>query len=191
MRLILASSSIYRRELLRRLGVPFDIIAPELDETPRADEFPEQTAKRLAVAKAHAIGEQIPHALVIGSDQVAVLGKTHLPKPGNHDNAVRQLTMMRGQEVVFYTALCVLNSDSKNTQTRLVPSRVTFRDYSDAQIQRYLAKEQPYHCSASAKAEGLGIALIKKIQCDDPNALVGLPLIALIEMLENEGLEIL
>ena len=174
-----------------RLGVPFDVITPELDETPLADESPEETATRLAMAKAHAVGEKIPQALVIGSDQVAVLGKTHLPKPGNHDNAVRQLAMMRGQEVVFHTALCVLNSDTKNIQTRLVPSCVTFRDYSDAQIQRYLLKEQPYHCSASAKAEGLGIALIKKIASDDPNALIGLPLIALVEMLENEGLDIL
>lgn len=188
--LVLASTSPYRRELLSRLKVPFAVTSPEVDETPLPGERPDATALRLAVAKAKAVAAGHPDALIIGSDQVAMLGDMQLGKPGSHDRALEQLRMMRGRTVVFHTALCLYNSRSGNTQAKVVPFEVQFRNYDDALIERYLAKEQPYNCAGSAKAEGLGIALIARMSGDDPNALIGLPLIALIDMLRNEGFDV-
>lgn len=191
MQLILASTSPYRRELLARLKIPFEVCSPEVDETPLAGETPEQTAYRLAIAKAKAPARNFPEALIIGSDQVATLDGLQLGKPNTHDNAVKQLTMMRGRSVVFHTALCLYNSRTGNAQARTIPFTVHFRMLNDAQIEHYLVKEQPYNCAGSAKSEGLGIALIEKMSGDDPNALIGLPLIALVEMLENEGMPVI
>lgn len=191
MKLILASTSPYRRELLTRLKIPFEVCSPEVDETPLPGESPDQTAYRLAIAKAKAPAKDFPDALIIGSDQVATLDGLQLGKPHTHDNAVRQLGMMRGRSVVFHTALCLYNSKTGSTQTRTIPFTVHFRKLSDAQIEQYLTKEQPYNCAGSAKSEGLGIALIERMEGDDPNALIGLPLIALIEMLENEGMPVI
>lgn len=191
MKLILASTSPYRRELLTRLKIPFEVCSPEVDETPLTGETPEQTAYRLAIAKAKAPANDFPDALIIGSDQVATLDGLQLGKPHTHENAVKQLSMMRGRSVVFHTALCLYNSRAGSTQARTIPFTVHFRKLNDAQIEHYLVKEQPYNCAGSAKSEGLGIALIEKMSGDDPNALIGLPLIALIEMLENEGMPVI
>ena len=190
LQLVLASTSIYRRELLLRLQLPFSVIAPDVDETPLPGETPEKTAGRLAELKARAVEAQFPESLIIGSDQVAVLEGTHLGKPLTHENALKQLRFMSGKTVVFHSALCLFNSATNTVQHDVVPSQVTFRSLSDAQIERYLSREQPYHCAGSAKTEGLGIALIEKIQGDDPNALIGLPLISLVSMLANEGVEL-
>lgn len=190
MKLVLASTSPYRRELLSRLQLPFEAFAPDVDETPLADEAPEKTALRLAEAKARAAGAKYPDALIIGSDQVALLDNMQLGKPHTHDNAVRQLSLMSGRRVVFHTALCLFNSRTGHIQARLVPFEVQFRALSDDQIERYLRKEQPYNCAGSAKSEGLGIALIEKMEGDDPNAVIGLPLIALVDMLHAEGVEV-
>jgi septum formation protein len=189
--IVLASTSIYRRELLARLGLPFEVASPDVDEIPLPRETPQDTARRLAEAKARAVAARFPQAIVIGSDQVAVLEGTTLGKPGNHANAVRQLKAMRGKEVVFHTALCLCNAASGQAETRVVPYCVRFRDYSDAQIERYLQREQPYDCAGSARCEGLGIALIAEMRGDDPNALIGLPLIALTEMLAAQGVSVL
>ncbi len=191
MKLVLASTSPYRRELLARLKIPFDVLSPDVDETPLPNETPEQTAHRLSIAKAKAAAPQHSDALIIGSDQVATLDGLQLGKPHTHENATRQLRMMRGRSVVFHTALSLFNSRTGNVQSKVVPFTVHFRNLSDQQIERYLAKEQPYNCAGSAKSEGLGIALIERMEGDDPNALVGLPLIALVEMLQNEGLDVL
>ncbi|MEW6313277.1 MAG: Maf family nucleotide pyrophosphatase [Pseudomonadota bacterium] len=188
--LVLASTSVYRRELLARLQLPFAVAAPDVDETPLPGETPPATALRLAEAKARKVGASHPNALIIGSDQVAVLDGVQLGKPLTHDNAVRQLKLMRGRSVIFHTALCLYNSASGNLQQAVVPTTVRFRQLSDTQIENYLVKEQPYHCAGSAKSEGLGIALIEAIQGDDPNALIGLPLIALVGMLQNEGVAV-
>lgn len=191
MQLILASTSPYRRELLARLKLPFEVCSPEVDETPLPGETPEQTAYRLAIAKAQFPARDFPDALIIGSDQVATLDGLQLGKPHTHENAFRQLAMMRGRSVVFHTALCLYNSRTGSTQARVVPFTVHFRNLGDEQIEHYLAKEQPYNCAGSAKSEGLGIALIERMEGDDPNALIGLPLIALIEMLGNEGMPVI
>lgn len=188
--LILGSSSVYRRALLERLQIPFKTANPAIDESALPDETPAATALRLAQNKARAVAEIFPDALIITADQVAVLEGIQLGKPLNHANATRQLQLMRGKEVIFHTALCVLNSRSDHLQSRIVPCSVKFREMSDLQIARYLAKEQPYHCAGSAKTEGLGIVLIERIIGDDPNALIGLPLIALVEMLVAEGVAI-
>lgn len=190
-KLILASSSIYRRELLERLQIPFSVISPEIDETPLPNESPEATALRLAQEKARKIGQVQPDSLIIGCDQVATLDSAQLGKPLTHDNAARQLHMMRGRTVTFYSALCLFNSSTGNMQAQVIPYEVKFRSLSDEQIENYLLKEQPYHCAGSAKSEGLGIALIEWMRGDDPNALIGLPLIALTSMLEREGQDIL
>jgi len=190
-RLVLGSSSVYRRELLARLEIPFETANPAIDESALPDELPSATALRLATEKAHAVAKHFSDALIIAADQVAVLAENHLGKPFNHANATSQLRQVRGKEVIFHTALCLLNSRSKRIQSRVVPCVVRFRQVSDSQIERYLAREQPYHCAGSAKSEGLGIALIERIVGDDPNALIGLPLIALVEMLGNEGVEVL
>lgn len=188
--MILGSSSVYRRALLERLQIPFKTANPAIDESALPDETPAATALRLAQNKARAVAEIFPDALIITADQVAVLEGIQLGKPLNHANATRQLQLMRGKEVIFHTALCVLNSRSDHLQSRIVPCSVKFREMSDLQIARYLAKEQPYHCAGSAKTEGLGIVLIERIIGDDPNALIGLPLIALVEMLVAEGVAI-
>ncbi len=190
-RLVLASTSTYRRELLERLGIPFETANPKTDETPLAGETPEQTALRLSEAKAKAVAAQFPDALIIGSDQVATLNGQIFGKPGNHENAVRQLQTMRGRTVNFFTGLSLFNSKTGTTRTRGVATLVTFRDLSDSEIENYLRREQPYNCAGSAKSEGLGIAVIARMQGDDPNALIGLPLIALCDMLREEGVAVL
>lgn len=189
--LILASSSIYRRELLERLQLSFTTVSPDVDETPLGGEAPEATAVRLAQSKARKVAEQHPEALIIGCDQVATLDGLQVGKPLTHDNAVRQLRLMRGRSVTFYSALCLYNASLNRMQAEVVPYVVQFRDVSDAQIENYLLKEQPYHCAGSAKSEGLGIALIHAMQGDDPNALIGLPLIKLIDMLQNESVNVI
>lgn len=189
--IILASSSIYRRELLQKLQIPFSCVSPKVDESPLADEKPHQTALRLAQDKAKKVADEYPHALVIGCDQVATLDNIPLGKPLNHQNATKQLQLMRGREVTFYSALCLLNASNGHLQVDVVPTLVKFRAYSDAEIESYLAKDQPYQCAGSAKSEGLGIVLIERMLGEDPNALVGLPLIKLISMLNNEGVRII
>lgn len=190
-KIILGSGSIYRRELLQRLRIPFEICNPQVDETPFANESPEQTAGRLAEAKARAVADIYPHALIIGSDQVAALGDKHLGKPLNHTNATEQLRLIQGKEVIFYTALCLLNSATNSVQSRITPYYVKYRQLSDQQIEQYLRIEQPYQCAGSAKSEGLGIALIEKMTGDDPTGLIGLPLIVLVDMLMAEGVQII
>jgi septum formation protein len=187
--LVLASTSRYRRELLSRLALPFDVAAPNVDETPLPGEAPSQTALRLAESKARAIAGQYPDSLIIGSDQVLMLHKEQLGKPGNFANAFIQLKKMQGNAMVFHTALCLLNSRSGQIQLRDVPTTIHVRALNDAQIESYLNKEQPYDCAGSARAESLGIALIARYDTSDPNALIGLPLIALTEMLINEGVD--
>lgn len=189
--LILASSSIYRRELLTRLQLPFSCITPDVDESPLANELPQTTALRLAQVKAIKVGLSHPNALIIGCDQVATLDNMQLGKPLTHDNATKQLRLMRGREVVFHSALCLYNPVTLNMQAEVVPYIVTFRNLSDAQIENYLIKEQPYQCAGSAKSEGLGIAIIEKMTGEDPNALIGLPLIKLVSMLQNEGVNVI
>lgn len=188
--LVLASTSIYRRELLSTLQIPFQTAAPDVDETPLPAESAEDTSRRLSQLKAQAVANDYPHALIIGSDQVALLNGQQLGKPLTHENAVRQLRSMRGRSVTFYTALSLLNAANGELQTDIVTTEVIFRKLSDEQIERYLKKEQPYHCAGSAKSEGLGIALISRIQGDDPNALIGLPLISLVSMLQKQGVTI-
>ncbi|OGA40548.1 MAG: septum formation protein Maf [Betaproteobacteria bacterium RIFCSPLOWO2_12_FULL_62_13] len=190
-RLILASSSAYRRALLERLRLPFEVVAPQVDETPLAGEPAERTALRVAELKARAVAKTIQNALIIGSDQVAVMGERKLGKPGDHAAAVAQLRSMRGKSMVFHTALCLHNSATGRIQVANVPTTVVFRDFSDAQIERYLTFEQPYDCAGSAKIEGLGIALVERVASDDPSALIGLPLVQLASMLKNEGVEVI
>ena len=189
--LILASSSEFRRELLQKLQIPFSSISPRVDETPFENEKPHETALRLAQDKARKIGADYPHALVIGCDQVATLDGEQLGKPLNHVNATKQLKSMRGREVTFHSALCLYNAATGNMQAEVVPYIVRFRQLSDEQIENYLNKEQPYQCAGSAKSEGLGIALMERMIGEDPNALIGLPLIKLINMLENEKISVL
>jgi len=187
--LVLASTSRYRRELLARLGLPFEVIAPDVDEAPLPGETPSATALRLSVLKAQAAAAAFPDALIIGSDQVLMLGSEQLGKPGNVANAFAQLKAMQGQTMVFHTALTLLNSRTGHAQTCDVPTVVHVRPLSDAQIAAYLEKEAPYDCAGSAKSESLGIALMSSMESSDPTALVGLPLIALTEMLGNEGVD--
>jgi septum formation protein len=189
--LVLASTSIYRSQLLSTLQIPFQTAAPDVDETPLSGESAEQTSWRLAQVKAQVVAQRFPDALIIGSDQVALLDGKQIGKPLNHDNAVLQLRAMRGKTVTFYTALSLLNAASGEMQTDVAITQVSFRNLSDDAIERYLKKEQPYHCAGSAKSEGLGIALISRIQGDDPNALIGLPLILLVGMLEKQGVRVL
>lgn len=189
--LILASSSPYRRELLTHLQIPFRCISPDVDETPLPDELPQETALRLAQVKAKKVGVTHADALIIGCDQVAMLDNLQLGKPLNHANATKQLRMIRGREVIFHSALCLYNATTHCMQAEVVPYVVKFRALTDVQIESYLTKEQPYHCAGSAKSEGLGIAIIEKMTGDDPNALIGLPMIALVTMLQNEGLNVI
>jgi len=187
-RLVLASTSPYRRELLGRLQLPFEVCAPETDETPLSGEVPAATAERLAVAKAAAVVEKYPDALIIGSDQVAYCGNQRYGKPGNRENARLQLRSLSGKIVVFHTGLCLLNTRSGRRHLRGVATEARFRELSDAEIERYMDKENALNCSGSARSEGLGISLLEWMRSDDPTALVGLPLIALAEMLRAEGI---
>jgi len=189
--LILGSTSPYRRELLARLRLPFEVVSPEVDETPRPGEAPPQLACRLALAKARAVAARAPAAVVIGSDQVADLGGEPLGKPGTHERAVAQLRRMRGRTVIFQTAVAVVCRDTGFEQVELAPVRVHFRDLADAEIESYLRAETPYDCAGSAKSEGLGIALLESIENDDPTALVGLPLIRTARLLRAAGLPLL
>ena len=189
--LLLGSTSPYRRELLARLRIPFEVAAPEVDETAYPNETPKQLACRLAMAKARAVAARFPSHVVIGSDQVADLDGLALGKPGDHARAVLQLQQMRGQTVVFQTAVAVVCRESGFAQMDLAQVQVKFRELSDAQIEAYLLAEMPYDCAGSAKSEGLGIALLERIDNDDPSALVGLPLIRTCRMLEAAGVRVL
>ncbi len=188
---VLGSTSRYRRELLERLRIPFTVSAPDVDETPLPGEAPQALARRLALAKARAVAALHPDAVVIGSDQVADLAGQPLGKPGEHARAVQQLRQMRGQTVIFQTALAVVCLASGYEQVDLAEVRVLFRDLSDAEIEAYLQAEQPYDCAGSAKSEGLGIALLESIDNDDPTALIGLPLIRTARMLRQAGVKLL
>lgn len=187
---ILGSTSPFRRELLVRLGIEFDCDSPDIDESHQAGETPEQLVVRLAEAKARAVGERHPNALIIGSDQVACIDGDILGKPGNKERAIEQLTRASGKAVTFYTGLCLLNSRTGRTQVLCEPFRVHFRTLSGDQIARYVDAEQPFNCAGSFKSEGLGITLFERLEGDDPNALIGLPLIRLIQMLGEEGIEL-
>jgi septum formation protein len=189
--LVLGSTSPYRRELLSRLQLPFETAVPEVDETPGANEPPLELARRLALAKARAVAAQFPDAVVIGSDQVADLGGQPLGKPGTHERAVAQLRLMRGQTVVFHTAVAVVCAATRFEQLEVAPVRVTFRDLSDDEIEAYLQAERPYDCAGSARSEGLGVALLDTIESDDPTALVGLPLIRTCRMIRAAGVKVL
>jgi septum formation protein len=188
-RLILGSTSPYRRELLARLRLPFDVVAPMVDETPRPGETPAALAQRLALAKARAVAALHPQAVVIGADQVADLDGEPIGKPGTHERAVAQLRRMSGRTVIFQTALAVLRADTGFEQALLTPVRVQFRELADREIEHYLRLEQPYDCAGSAKSETMGIALLAAIHSDDPTALVGLPLIRTAELLRLAGLD--
>ena len=189
--LILASTSPYRRELLERLRVPFEIVRPEVDEAPLANEAPKDIASRLSLAKAQAVARQFPHSVVIGSDQVADLNGQAIGKPGAHERAVMQLTNMSGKMVLFHTAVSVLRLDMGFGQTLCACARVKFRELDRAEIEAYLLAEQPYDCAGSAKSEALGIALLESIESDDPTTLVGLPLIRTSALLRAAGIRIL
>ena len=187
--LILGSTSRYRRELLGRLRLPFDVQAPAVDEAPLTGETPAATALRLALAKAHEVAARFPHAIVIGSDQVAEHDGQAVGKPGSHERARQQLRAMSGCSVVFHTAVAVVRADTRHAGSALVPVTVRFRTLSDSEIERYLLAEQPYDCAGSAKAETLGIALLDSIESSDPTALVGLPLIKTCQLLREAGLD--
>lgn len=189
-RIILASTSPYRRQLLERLQLAFEVRAPDVDEAPLPGEAPQALVSRLALAKANAIASGEPGAIVIGSDQVAVHGTGIVGKPRDHDHAVQQLRQASGNAVTLYTGLAVVNAAKGHSQCEVVPFRVVFRALSDAQIENYLLREKPYDCAGSVKSEGLGIALLERFEGEDPNTLIGLPLIRLVRMLENEGVSL-
>ena len=189
--LVLGSTSPFRRELLNRLGIAFETASPEIDETPVPGEAPEVLVTRLAKLKAEAVRESWPNALIIGSDQVATIDGEILGKPGSHERAVEQLSKAAGKRVTFSTGLCLLNSRTGNTQVCCEPFHVYFRQLEQQAIEHYLQREQPYNCAGSFKSEGLGITLFEKMEGDDPNSLIGLPLIRLVDMLANEGWDIL
>ncbi|MDH4292982.1 MAG: Maf family nucleotide pyrophosphatase [Betaproteobacteria bacterium] len=188
--LVLASSSSYRKALIARLGLDCRSLAPDIDERALDQERPVETAMRLAVAKARKIATDAPAALIIGSDQVAVLGDTVLGKPGTHAAAAQQLRAMSGRSVVFHTALCLLDAATDAVQVANVPTTVQMRELDAALIERYLRRDQPYDCTGSAKIEALGIALVEKVESEDPTALIGLPLIALVSMLKRAGITV-
>ena len=189
--LILASTSVYRRQLLERLRLPFSVVASQVDETPLPGEPPPDIACRLALAKARSVAQAHPTTVVIGSDQVADLDGQALGKPGNHARAVAQLQTMRGNTVVFQTAVAVVCLETGFAQTELAQVKVRFRALTDAQIEAYLMAETPYDCAGSAKSEGLGIALLERIDNDDPTALIGLPLIRTCQLIEAAGIQVL
>ena len=189
-RLVLASTSPFRQQLLVRLGLPFETADPDIDESPRPGESPQDLVLRLARSKALAVAGAYRDALVIGSDQVACIGDRTLGKPGNRKNALRQLQQASGKRVGFYTGLCLLNAVTRRAQLVCEPFFVHFRELEPDQIERYLDREQPYNCAGSFKSEGLGIALFERLEGDDPNALIGMPLIRLVSMLREEGIAI-
>ena len=189
--LVLGSSSKYRRELLSRLKVPFEVAVPDLDETPRSGESPRDLALRLALAKANAVAVRFPQAVVIGSDQVADLDGEPIGKPGDHARATAQLQRMRGRTVVFQTAVAVVCRATGFAQVDLAPVKVTFRKLDDAEIEAYLRSEEPYDCAGSARSEGLGIVILEAIESDDPTALIGLPLIRTSRMIRAAGVRLL
>ncbi len=190
-RLVLASSSPFRKTILEKLGLPFQINAPDIDESPHSNETAQQMVKRLACAKAIKVAENCPDAVIIGSDQVAVIDGQILGKPGNHEKAVTQLQQASGKTVTFLTGLCLLNGATGQYQSEVIPFEVVFRDLNLGQIENYLQAEQPYNCAGSFKSEGLGIALFERLKGEDPNTLIGLPLIKLIRMLEKEGINVI
>lgn len=189
--LILASTSPFRRDLLARLGLPFTVQAPDADETPQPDEDAPTLVARLATDKAQVVARHHPEALIIGSDQAAVLDDEIIGKPGDHERAVAQLRRASGRTMNFYTGLCLLDSASGQRQVAVEPFRVVFRTLTEPRIERYLRREQPYQCAGSFKSEGLGIALFERLEGDDPTSLIGLPLIRLIRMLEAVGMTVL
>jgi len=189
--LVLASTSPFRRELLERLGLPFATAGPDVDESARPGEAAEQLVLRLAEAKARAVADAYPDALIIGSDQVAELGGAVLGKPGNRERAIEQLSRASGQTVVFRTGLCLLRAADGHVQRACEPFEVHFRTLTRAQIAAYVDREQPFGCAGSFKAEGLGIALFERLEGADPNALIGLPLIRLVDMLAAERVDVL
>ena len=190
-RLILGSTSVYRCALMQRLRLPFEVVAPQVDESLRPGETPAAMAQRLALEKAREVAARYPGAVVIGADQVADLAGQAMGKPGNHASAVAQLQALRGRWVTFHTAVAVLRTDTGFEQVQVAPVRVRFRELSDADIDRYLVLEQPYDCAGSAKCETLGIALLEAIESDDPTALVGLPLIRTCRLLREAGIDVL
>ena len=191
MKLILGSTSPFRKALLERLHIDFVCDSPDIDETPLPNEPVETMVVRLAVAKAQAIAERHPNSLIIGSDQSAVLDGEKLSKPGNFDNAFKQLSRASGKKITFQTGLCLLNTSTGNIQSSCIPYTVVFKEMTPTMIENYLHKEEPYNCAGSFKSEALGIALFERFEGDDPNALIGLPLIELVNFLENEGFSIL
>jgi len=191
MKLVLGSTSPFRKALLQRLHVDFECDSPDIDETPLQDETVEDMVVRLAIAKAKAIATRHPDSLVIGSDQSAVLHGEKLSKPGNFENAFKQLSRASGQKITFQTGLCLLNTSTGNIQSSCVPYTVVFKELTPTIIENYLHKEQPYNCAGSFKSEALGIALFERFEGSDPNALIGLPLIELVNFLDNEGFSIL
>ena len=191
MKLVLGSTSPFRKALLEKLHIDFECDSPDIDETPLPDEAVEDMVVRLAVAKAQAISARHPDSLIIGSDQSAVLNGEKLSKPGNFENAFKQLTRASGQKITFQTGLCLLNTSTGNVQSSCVPYTVVFKELTPVMIENYLRKEEPYNCAGSFKSEALGIALFERFEGADPNALIGLPLIELVNFLENEGFSIL
>lgn len=188
--LVLASTSPFRKALLQRLDLVFETLSPQVDETALQGEPAETMVKRLSEAKARAGAKQYPNALIIGSDQIAVCDGDVLGKPGNHENARRQLARLAGHRVSFLTGLCLYDASTDTTRLDLVPYHVTFRGLTDQQIERYLRAEQPYNCAGSFKSEGLGISLFESMQGEDPNALIGLPLIRLVSWLNEAGIAV-
>ena len=191
MKLVLASTSPFRKALLQRLRIDFECDSPDIDETPLKDESVEEMVIRLAIAKAQAISARHPNSLIIGSDQSAVLNGKKLSKPGNFENAFKQLSRASGQKITFQTGLCLLNTSTGNIQSSCVPYTVVFKELTPTMIENYLHKEEPYNCAGSFKSEALGIALFERFEGNDPNALIGLPLIELVNFLGNEGFSIL
>jgi len=188
--LVLASTSPFRKALMQRLGLVFETLSPQVDETALQGESAEAMVKRLSEAKARSGAKQYPDALIIGSDQVAVCAGDVLGKPGNHENARRQLARLAGHRVSFLTGLCLYDASTGRAKLDLVPYHVTFRRLTDQQIDRYLRAEQPYNCAGSFKSEGLGISLFESMQGEDPNALIGLPLIRLVSWLNEAGIAV-
>ena len=188
--LILGSTSPFRAEILQKLCISFDTAAPDINESPLANESPSELVERLSVCKAKKVAETHPAALIVGSDQVACVDQQILGKPHTHENAIEQLRFLSGKIVSFHTGLCLFNSESGKSQSTVEVFKVHFRALTDDQIERYLRNEQPYNCAGSFKSEALGISLFKKLEGDDPNTLIGLPLIRLVEFLSNEGLQV-
>lgn len=191
MELVLASSSPFRRRLLRQLSVDFRVYSPDIDESPLPGEEPEMLVRRLSIAKARAVVPRAPQALIIGSDQVAVHGNVITGKPGDHDEAVAQLLSSSGKKITFYTGIALLNAENDNLHTQVIPFEVQFRTLTLQVIERYLKREKPYGCCGSLRVDGLGIALLDRLTGTDPSALIGLPLTTLVQMLEKEGFRVI